>query len=166
MYDGFVKSLKDAGIDPPNILSPLKPNHCFIPSISALGFKNSNFNWNTTVTNRNLVCNNEIYFNNYFIPSTNEEHITLTTKNVEWLTQEIDRGQPNCPPICTFSLVGNSSNICIGSYSDFTFDVPVPSGYTVTWDASNFNAYEIITSSSNGITIKGLFTGIIQLPHT
>ena len=92
VYNGFIKSLKDVHIDPPNILSPLKPNHCFIPSISAIGFRNSNFNWNTTVTDRNLLCNNEIFFDNYFIPPTNEEHITLTTENVAWLTQEIDKG--------------------------------------------------------------------------
>ena len=156
VYDGFVKSLKDLKIDP-NILSPLKPNSCFIPSISALGFRNSNFNWNTSITNRNLFCNNEIFFDNYFIPPTNEEHITLSTENVAWLTQEIDKGQPDCPKICSFSING-AYNLCINSDITYSLDVPVPSGYTTTWEPSA--QYQIISYDNNSITIRGISNGL------
>ena len=40
------------------------PNHTFIPTVSSLAFKNSNFDWSTNI-NRNLVCdplNKEIEF--------------------------------------------------------------------------------------------------------
>lgn len=160
VYDGFVKSLKDAGIDPPNILSPLKPNHCFIPSISAIGFRNSNFNWNTSITNRNLLCNNETVFDNYFIPTTNEEHITLTTQNVAWLTQEIDKGQPNCLKVCSFSING-TYNLCINRDITYTLDVPVPSSCSTVWEPSD--RYQIISFDNNSVTIRGISYGIANI---
>ncbi len=51
---------------------------CFVPTISALGFKQPVSNWHTRVDNRNLLCNNEINFDGYFMPPTNEKHIFLT----------------------------------------------------------------------------------------
>ncbi len=156
VYNGFVKSLKGVGIDPPNILSPLKPNHCFIPSVSALGFRNTNFNWNDNLINRNLLCNSEVYFDGYFIAKTNEEHITLTTENVNWLSQEIDKGQPNCPTICSFSVNG-LYNLCVNSTSTYSLDVQVPSGASTIWQPSD--RYQIIGSTNNSVTISGTLDG-------
>ena len=155
VYDGFYKELAKQKLR--QTWTTLLPNHCFIPSVSAIGFRNSNFNWNTTITNRNLLCNNEVFFDNYFIPSTNEEHITLTPENVAWLTQEIDKGQPNCFKICSFSING-AYNLCINSDITYTLDVPVPSGCSTVWESSN--AYQIISSNNNSVTIRGLLQGI------
>lgn len=83
--DGFIEELNDLKDD--GAISYYQwrqyvPNHSFIPTASALAFKNPNFNWGNTF-NRNLVCstsNPEIEFDSYFVPSTNEEHVALTNK--------------------------------------------------------------------------------------
>lgn len=59
-------------------------NHTFIPSVSALGFKNSNFNWADNIGNRNLVCSQEIPFDNYFTAKTNEEHVHISNEAAAW----------------------------------------------------------------------------------
>jgi hypothetical protein len=158
VYEGFSKGLKEKEIA--ENLFNLQPFHCFIPSVSALAFKNNNFNWNDNVVNRNLLCNNEIWYDNYFIPKTNEQHITLTTENVEWIAQEIDKGQPNCPKICSFSLNG-SYNVCINTNATFTLDVPAPAGCTVVCDPSPY--YQIIGTSSTGVVIKPILAGAFSI---
>src|SRR5690554_1800860 len=63
------------------------PEHSFIPTVSALAFKNPNFNWSSPL-DRNLVCdpnNKEIHFDTYFAPVENEEHVFLTAEKVNWL---------------------------------------------------------------------------------
>lgn len=134
----------------------MQPLHCFIPSISALAFKNNNFNWNDNVVNRNLLCNNEIWYDNYYIPPTNESHITLTTDNVAWVAQEIDKGQPNCPKICSFSLNG-PTELCVNTIANYTLDVPIPAGYAITFDPSP--KYQVISISTTGIVIKPIQVG-------
>jgi hypothetical protein len=155
VYEGFSAGLAGQGIN--QNLTTLRPLHCFIPSVSALAFRNPNFDWNSNIANRNLLCNNEIYFDGYFMPKTNESHISLTTENVDWLTQEIDKGQPNCLPICSSSILG-ISNVCLNSDQTYTFDASVPAGCTVTWEPST--RYQIISSTNNSIIVRGTMTGI------
>lgn len=68
------------------------PTHSFIPTVSSLAFINPSFNWDSPLR-RNLLCTNEIPFDNYFAPAENEAHITLTTNNVNWVLQEINENQ-------------------------------------------------------------------------
>lgn len=155
VYKGFSEGLKTQKVH--ENLAKLLPNHCFIPSVSALGFRNSNFNWNDNLLNRNLLCNNEIYFDGYFIPTTNEEHITLTKENVNWLSQEIDKGQPNCPKICSFSING-AYNLCTNSDKTYSLDVTVPAGCSTTWEQSS--VYQIISYTNNSVTVRGISNGV------
>ena len=60
----------------------------FIPTVSALGFHNPDFNWRANL-NRNLVCTNEIPFDSYFGPKKNEQHTSFTHESVQWLKSEI-----------------------------------------------------------------------------
>ncbi len=140
------------------------PNHCFIPSISALGFKNSNFDWNTRVDNRNLLCNNEINFDNYFIPPSNQPHVFLNTANVNWLTEEIDKGQPNCPKICTFAITGGVDPLCANVTSTYNLDANVPTGVTTQWVVSS--NLQIISSTNNSITVKELTSSTATITAT
>jgi len=146
----------------------IKYLHSFIPSISALGFKNTSFDWNSRVDNRNLVCNNEIYFDNYYIPSTNQEHIYLNTDNIQWLNEEIDKGQPGCAPVCSYDILGPSNPLCINSIHTFTLNQPLPSGVTTNWLLSS--NLQKISSTNNSITVKsiskgtGLITAKIENP--
>ncbi len=159
VYTGFSQGL--TAIKAAQNLTALLPNHCFIPSVSALAFKNSNFNWNNNVTDRNLLCNNEIYFDGYFIPKTNEGHITLTTENVNWLTQEIDKGQPNCPTICTNAIIGGANTLCLNDVSTYTLDFPIPAGYTLLFPPGV--SYQVLSSSNTSVTIKSIGAGFQKI---
>ncbi|MBY0478850.1 MAG: hypothetical protein K2Q24_14470 [Chitinophagaceae bacterium] len=130
---------------------------CFVPTISALGFKQPVSNWHTRVDNRNLLCNNEINFDGYFMPPTNEKHIFLTEANVNWVIQEIDKGQPGCPTICTFSLSGGVNELCVNSTSTYTLDIAAPAGTSVQWIVSS--NLQVMSSSSASITVKALSIG-------
>jgi pimeloyl-ACP methyl ester carboxylesterase len=137
------------------------PNNCFIPSISALGFKNSNFDWNTRVDNRNLLCNREINFDNYYIPASNQQHVYLNTANVDWLTQEIDKGQPNCPTICTFAITGGADPLCTNMTSTYYLNVAAPSGTTTNWILSS--NLQMISSTPNSVTVKAISNNIATI---
>ncbi len=73
-----------------------KPNFTFIPVISALGFKNSNFNWSKKISDRNLTCGvggNETYFDNYYAPKENQDHVKITDESYAWVIKEIEKGR-------------------------------------------------------------------------
>src|SRR5690606_23451568 len=77
--------------------SNVKRKHCFIPTVSALAFKNTNFNWGNNLGSNNLVCNNKIPFDNYFTAATNEAHVHISKEAAAWTTEEIEYGKPGCP---------------------------------------------------------------------
>jgi hypothetical protein len=88
LHDLFI-----AGLQKENIRliydNNFKPLHSFIPTVSSLGFKNPNFNWSTPLNNRNLLCGgtggaNEIYFDNYFAPTENQDHVFLSAEAAKW----------------------------------------------------------------------------------
>jgi hypothetical protein len=135
------------------------PNHAFIPSVSALAFKNPNFDWSTAL-NRNLVCdpnNKEIYFDSYFAPSSNEEHVMVTSENANWLIKEL-QGIQQAPsfPVNPSELSG-TDKLCIGQTSTYSFaDIcKIPSA--VNWSVSS--NLQIISSTATSIVIKGLTSG-------
>lgn len=130
LYEEFEAALKKEKVR--TSWSSRLPYHCFIPSMSALGFRNPNFNWDTRVDNRNLVCTNEIYFDNYYIPTFNQDHIYLNTDNVNWLLQEIDAIQ-NCISICSILSISGNSSLCTTTSGNYTIN-NLPNGATVHWE--------------------------------
>jgi hypothetical protein len=138
----------------------------FIPSVSALAFKNPNFDWSTPF-NRNLVCdiaNKEIPFDSYFVPATNEDHVKVTAENANWLINEL-QGIPQAPhfPIQAGTLLGNDS-VCEGVNTTYTIadicKVPSP----VKYNDQNGNAINgwsvqgnlsIVSSTPYSVTVKG-----------
>jgi hypothetical protein len=137
----------------------------FIPTISALGFRNPNFNWNNRVDNRNLLCNNEIFFDNYFVPATNEEHIAdlkkgifMSEKSVAWITQETIKGRngTDCFNACNIALSGNE---CIkqGLTTSYNYGFTFLSANiaNITTSAN----LQVISKSTTGFTMKGLTPG-------
>ncbi|MCZ8169691.1 T9SS type A sorting domain-containing protein [Flavobacterium sp.] len=156
--DEFTLALNDA-VDSQEWRTYL-PNHAFIPSVSSLAFKNPNFNWSTAL-NRNLVCdpaNKEIYFDTYFAPSKNEEHVFVSAENVNWLIKEL-QGIPQAPsfPIQEGLLVG-SDKICLITNTTYNFGdaCKLPSAVT-NWSVSP--NIQIISQSSYSITINGIENG-------
>ena len=134
-------------------------NHAFIPSVSALAFKNPNFDWSTAL-NRNLVCdpnNKEIYFDSYFAPSSNEKHVLVTSENANWLIKEL-QGIPQAPsfPVNPSALSG-LDKMCIGQTSTYSFtDIcKIPSA--VAWSVSS--NLQIMSFTNTSVIVNGLYDG-------
>ncbi|HLS70656.1 MAG TPA: T9SS type A sorting domain-containing protein, partial [Chitinophagaceae bacterium] len=137
----------------------LKETHTFIPSVSALAFKDRNFDWSDPI-NRNLICNNEIPFDNYFTAEENEEHIFISEKAAAWVLEEIEKGQPDCPTVClSNALVENDlkTTLCIGEERYVFHNFEVPSSYNVTWYLEDTTtSVEIVDSDEYKVKIKGI----------
>jgi hypothetical protein len=121
----------------------------FIPTVSSLAFKNPNFDWNTPVNDRNLICTNEIPFDNYYVQDSNQIHITLTADNVAWLMQELTKGEPNCPMACPDAW---PNYLCNHDTYSLSF-LSVPTGATISW-ASVDPSITILSASGNPGSIK------------
>lgn len=137
------------------------PNHSFIPTVSALAFKNPNFDWNSDIS-RNLLCGQEIPFDSYFVPQENEEHIKITSEMVSWLTKEI-KGQAQKPNLNLAHITPNSTKkvVC----KDETFYVSIdetnqcnmPSNYS--WSTSE--GLQIVGNNNSAkIQVKALKDGL------
>ncbi|MAB57007.1 MAG: hypothetical protein CL524_05580 [Aequorivita sp.] len=109
----------------------------FIPTVSALGFKDPDFNWHQAFK-RNLVCpgNKEIPFDTYFGPRNNEQHTSFTEKSVNWLLEEL-AGNPQPPTVPLDPEDMSGPTVICGTdtvtYSfDFCESLPV-----IAWEVSN-----------------------------
>lgn len=144
----------------------LVPTHSFIPTKSALGMYNYN-NWCEDMSDRNLLCNNEVPFDNYFAPASSEGHVFLNEFNVAWIFKELDGGFKNCTVVCPPIAISGDNFFC-NSVSN-VYSIPnLPTGSIVHWDVSPSgwafptNADEqqtTITKTGNGsITLKAFIT--------
>ena len=131
-----------------------KEIHSFVPTVSALGFKNSNFNWSDNI-NRNLICSDEIPFDNYYAPRNNSQHVSFTQESIEWLFKELDINTPNPSP--TVYLTNNDlqgpTNICSTANKTYSFD-QCKLGSTPTWQVSS--NLQIVSYTSNSITVRAV----------
>lgn len=162
LYRQIDKMLRDMSVIKKTSIEwkDLKFKHSFIPSVSALAFKNTNFNWSTPFNDRDLVCTQEIPFDAYYTAPGNEEHVSLTEASAKWALEEIEKGQPGCAPICKTGIqVGNdeTSPLCLGNTRAFTHNYDLPSGVTVTWSiADNPYALDILWSNNYSVTVMGM----------
>lgn len=124
----------------------------FIPTVSALGFIDPDFNWNQEF-DRNLTCTNEIPFDNYYGPKGNTQHTSFTEESVTWLLEELDGD--NIRPAPSFYLNFNALEgphfVCPNSSATYDFDLckrmPVKE-----WQVSN--NLQKITSTDLSITVE------------
>ncbi|MEW4923568.1 T9SS type A sorting domain-containing protein [Algibacter sp. 2305UL17-15] len=130
------------------IVKDLEHVSSFIPTVSALGFKNPDFDWSDAL-NQNLVCTNEIPFDSYFGPDVNESHTSFTEESVDWLLEELNKN-PQDPyfPVNAAKLTG-SSKVC--SAETYTFQNCSTPSTVQNWDVS-YNL-EIVNSDNNSITV-------------
>ena len=155
--DEFTLALNDA-VDSQEWRTYL-PNHAFIPSVSALAFKNPNFDWSTAF-NRNLVCdplNKEIYFDSYFAPSTNQEHVFISSENADWLIKEL-QGIPQAPyfPIQANLLTGSNID-CIDTNTTYSFTDSCKLPSSVNWPVSS--NLQIVSQTSYSVIVNGMTNG-------
>lgn len=161
--DEFTMALNDA-VDSQEWRAYI-PNHAFIPSVSSLAFKNPNFNWSTAL-NRNLVCdpnNKEIYFDSYFAPNKNEEHVFVSAENANWLIKEL-QGIPQAPyfPIQANLLTGPDLICNANAVYSFADICKIPSA--VTWSVSD--NLQINSQTSTSITVSNLTDGAGNITAT
>ena len=161
--DEFTLALNDA-VDSQEWRTYL-PNHAFIPSVSALAFKNPNFDWSTAF-NRNLVCdplNKEIYFDSYFAPSTNQEHVFISSENADWLIKEL-QGIPQAPSFpLQANLISGPDSICANTTFTFGDVCKLPSA-VITWTVTPNT--QLVTSTPYSVTINGSANSEISITAT
>jgi len=128
-----------------------KEVHSFIPTVSALGFKNPNFNWSQEL-NRNLACTDEIPFDSYFGPRNNERHTSFTEESVNWLLEELD-GNPQPPTVYldTNDLLG-SDIVCSGDIVTYDFGNCKVGTPVQNWIVSN--GLQILSSNGSSVTVE------------
>jgi hypothetical protein len=128
-------------------------NISFISTISSLGLIDHQFNWSLPLA-KNLVCNNSIPFDAYYVPKNNEEHVSFTPESWAWLKEELlhGRGGADCFDVCATRLDGNA-NTCKGTAETYTLDVAIPNiaGYYTTYKVST--GLSITTTTNNAIKV-------------
>ena len=131
--------------------------HSFIPTKSALSYTGSNV-LDEVIGTKDRVCTGETPFDSYYAPKENEEHIFLTTKNVAWLTKEIE-GNHQSPTIVYTPMIGNETTVT-GQQLTYKVD-PVAGNTTYNWyfdvggrKSTNIAGWSIISNQGNLIRVQ------------
>jgi Secretion system C-terminal sorting domain len=107
---------------------------CFIPTISGLGFKNSNFKWNKKISDRNLICNNgnETYFDNYYAPFMNQGHVQITNDSYAWLEKELKYAKQgtDCISLCGVEKILGNDFLCLNTTMTYSLSSFIGLGTT------------------------------------
>lgn len=126
--------------------------HSFIPTISSLGFTNPDFNW-TQNLDRDLVCTNEIPFDNYFGPKNNQAHTSFTQASIDWMFAELDE-TPFPPTVYNEEASLNGpSIICVNDIVTYDFNLCTTTDVK-EWQVSS--SLQIITSDEQSITVTSI----------
>lgn len=80
--------------------------HTFIPTVSALGISNDDFDWGKYI-DYNLFCD-DIPFDSFYAPLNNEAHTSFTNNSVQWLLGEL-AGNPQSSSIRKPQMRGSES---------------------------------------------------------
>ncbi|MDA9284438.1 peptidylprolyl isomerase [Flavobacteriaceae bacterium] len=128
--------------------------HSFIPTISSLGFINPDFNW-TQNLDRDLVCTNEIPFDNYYGPKNNQGHTSFTPTSVAWMFAELDQDPLPASVYNQEASLNGPSIICVNDIVTYDFDL-CASTDVKQWQVSA--SLQIITSDEQSITVRSTNT--------
>lgn len=134
-----------------------QPYHSFIPTVSALGFNNVNFDWGSDI-DRNLICNNEIPFDTYYAPTENQKHTTFYKDSFEWIKQELG-GTKMYPKSHTYTDNGiqlsgvDEMSPIIGSQYNFLVN---KSNTTIQWSYPTNMVQLVSGQGTSNITLKVL----------
>ncbi|MCO5239004.1 MAG: T9SS type A sorting domain-containing protein [Chitinophagaceae bacterium] len=146
----------------------LNPNHCFIPTFSALGMNITNKDLSENLYNRDLTCTGETPFDAYYAPLVNQEHITLTAENVAWIKEEIagnkQMSSVNYAVLYPLVQTGGADPVCTNA----TFQINnLPSGSSISWQSSN-PSIATVSATGNPVTLtqQGTQSGAITLTAT
>lgn len=137
-----------------------KEVHSFIPTVSALGFANSNFKWSHRIDPW-LLCNDDIPFDTFFAPKDNEPHTSFTETSVNWLLEELAGNEQSTPNYANPTMYGDPE-VYVGQ--TVTYSIPrVAKATSYIWtldfnyndNNSNYTPWTIISGQgTNSITVR------------
>jgi len=130
-------------------------SHAFIPTKSSLAFKGTNPDFSEDLSGRSLVCTGETPFDSYYSPLTNESHVFLTQKSVDYVLSEI-RGMPQKPLVKSSSITSTGKISCTDPSSRITFSIPAqPTGSVYNWSIGSTGQIAIESGAgTNSIVVK------------
>jgi hypothetical protein len=85
----------DATIAPYGDIVALHPNHCFIPTMSALAYDASDL-FHAVTSDADPLAHTP--FDVIHVPADNQEHVQVTAENAAWLRAEIEQGVTGVAP--------------------------------------------------------------------
>lgn len=142
IQDGTLKGKQLPGIE--FRFSSLRPNHTFIPTVSALGYQYktlANYNGReqlpnpyTNLSQRSLTCNDETPFDEYYTyTSSNSQHVTLDAAAQQFVVRELFKVSQ--PPVFA---ANNPATVCVNGVVDIGLrDCSVRGvGTTYNWNIS------------------------------
>lgn len=115
------------------------PNHCFIPTISALAVNTGSNDFCQALYSKNLVCTGETPFASYYAPvNKNMQHVSFDDDLVTWLKGELNGVHQSSTvdynAAYPIGIVSGNEPICTGA----TYQVSnLPAGTTVIWRIDN-----------------------------
>jgi hypothetical protein len=77
------------------------PNHCFIPTVSALAYTTTDL-FHSIASDPNPVSNTP--FDAIYSQDTNQEHVAITPQNAAWIRNEVETGVTGVDPIAGVGL--------------------------------------------------------------
>ncbi|HEU4928425.1 MAG TPA: FlgD immunoglobulin-like domain containing protein [Candidatus Krumholzibacteria bacterium] len=113
----------DAVVAPYGDIVALHQSHCFIPTISALDIATANPFYDVAGDPQLL---SHTPFDNLYVPTINEPHVTVTPGNAPWLLDEID------PPATAVRDVSRPPAFSLAAVAPNPFDMET----SVRWDLS------------------------------
>lgn len=94
-YRGSMAQL-DSVAAPYGDIVALSPNHCFIPTVSALAYNTTDL-FHNIEADPNPVANTP--FDVIYSQATNQEHVAITPQNAAWFRSEVEMGVTGVEPI-------------------------------------------------------------------
>ena len=141
----------------------LQKSFCFVPTVSSLAVSNAQQNLRVSLCD-NIPCLLPTQVADYYSPQQNEIHISYTNDNSNWILQR-QSASFNCVKVCPTNLSINGDNSFCNTSNNYTIN-GLPSGATVTWDASPYGIVQINSANSNSTTLTKITDGVVTLTAT
>ena len=123
--------------------APVEKYHSFIPTKSALAFRAGLVNIGETLSDRNLVCTNEIPFDDYIGCETdNSFHIQLNEKMYDFIIRHLQSNSTTPLPVEIYTNILGPERICGNQTGNFSINIGqryLNGGIPFTTNYTNFD---------------------------
>ncbi len=137
----------------------IHPNHCFVPTVSALGLATGDLFYDIAGDPDILSL---VPFDAVYYPAENQEHMTITTESVDWFITEIDIGATSVgaetPPPSRLSLFPPFPNPAHADAMTLGFTLDRPGPVTITVHDVKGRRLATLLDRDHGVV-----TGVVRL---